>query len=83
MSHHVKLFALSTCIHCKNAISYLEECGADFEPVFVDQLEGEERKQTIAAVKEHNPAASFPTMVINGTVVVGYNKDKINEALGK
>lgn len=83
MSHHVEFYGLSTCIHCKKALQYLEECEVACEPVFVDKLEGEERKSTIARVKEHNPAVSFPTLVINGKVVVGFNKDKIDAALGK
>jgi glutaredoxin len=48
----------------------------------VDKLEGDERKQTIEAVKKHNPAVSFPTIVIGDDVVVGFNKDKIDKALG-
>lgn len=80
---HVKLYALSTCIHCKNTKKYLEERNVDHDSVYVDTLEGEERKQTIAEVKKHNPACSFPTMVIDGErVIVGFRKDEIKEALG-
>ncbi len=78
----IKFYGLTTCIHCKNAKAYLEECGVDFTPVFVDKLEGDERKTVIDEVRQYNPATSFPTMVLNGTVVVGFNKDKINAALG-
>lgn len=83
MSHDIKLYALSTCIHCKNTKAYLDQCGNAYECVFVDQLEGEERKKIIEEVKKLNPAVSFPTMVINGEVIVGFNKDKIDKALGK
>ena len=83
MAPQVKLYALSTCIHCKNTKAYLDQCGSVYECVFVDQLEGEERKKIIEEVKKLNPAVSFPTMVINGEVIVGFNKDKIDKALGK
>ncbi|WP_449242811.1 glutaredoxin family protein [Desulfovibrio sp.] len=83
MSHDIRLYALSTCIHCKNTKSYLDECGDAYECVFVDKLEGEERKRIIDEVKKLNPAVSFPTMVIDGEVIVGFNKDRINKALGK
>ena len=83
MAPAIKLYALSTCIHCKNTKAYLDECGNAYECVFVDKLEGEERKHIIEEVKKLNPAVSFPTMVINGQVIVGFNKDKINQALGK
>ena len=79
----IEFYGLSTCIHCKHAKEYLEEIGADFEPVYVDKLEGDERKTVIDEVRQYNPATSFPTMVLNGTVVVGFNKDKIDQALGR
>ncbi len=81
--HIVKLFALSTCIHCRNTRKFLEENQVDHECVYVDTLEGDERKKTIAEIKRHNPAASFPTMVIDGDrVIIGFRKDDIEEALG-
>mgnify|MGYP001807120410 CR=1 FL=1 len=77
----VKVFALSTCIHCKNAKEYLDQCGVQYECVHVDQLTGQERKDMIEEVRKHNASVSFPTLVINGKVVVGFNKEKIDEAL--
>lgn len=77
----VKVFALSTCIHCRNAKKYLDECGVKYECVHVDELTGDERKKVVQEIKEHNPSVSFPTIVIKDKVVVGYHKDKIDEAL--
>ncbi|MEF2144478.1 MAG: glutaredoxin family protein [Desulfovibrionaceae bacterium] len=83
MADTIEFYGLSTCVHCKKALQYLEECKIACDPIFVDKLEGEIRKETISRVKEHNPAVSFPTLVINGKVVVGFNKDKIDDALGR
>lgn len=83
MAPKVKLYALSTCIHCKNTKAYLDQCGSDYDCVFVDQLTGEERKRIIEEVKKLNPAVSFPTMLIGDTVIVGFNKEKIDQALGR
>lgn len=80
-SNDVKVFALSTCIHCKKAKAYLDECGVKYDCVHVDQLTGDERKAVIEEVKKYNPSVSFPTMVIHGKVVVGFNQEKIDEAL--
>lgn len=77
----VKVYALSTCIHCRNAKKYLDECGVKYNCVHVDELMGEERKNIVKELKDHNPAVSFPTIVIKDTVVVGYHKDKIDKAL--
>lgn len=79
----VKVYALSTCIHCKKAKEYLDQCGVKYECVHVDQLTGDERKMTVEEVKKFNPSVSFPTIVINGEAVVGFNQEKIDEALKK
>ena len=47
----------------------------------MDQLTGDERKAVVEEVKKYNPSVSFPTIVIDGKVVVGFNQDKIDEAL--
>lgn len=76
------LYALSTCSHCKAARRFLDECHVDFTCVEVDSLTGDERKNTIANIKKINPRCSFPTLVINEKVIVGFQKDQIKEALG-
>jgi len=81
MSDDIKVYALSTCIHCKNAKKYLDECGVKYNCVHVDELEGEERKKIVQEIKTHNPAVSFPTMVIKEKVIIGFHKDKIDKAL--
>jgi len=83
MPHDVNVFALSTCIHCKKAKAYLDECGVKYHCVHVDLLSGDERKEAIDEVKKYNPSVSFPTIIIDGDVIVGFNKDKIDEALKK
>jgi glutaredoxin len=81
MSDDIKVYALSTCIHCRNAKKYLDECGVKYKCVHVDELKGEERKTVVQEIKTHNPSVSFPTIVIRNTVVVGFHKDKIDKAL--
>lgn len=78
----VKIYALSTCIHCKHCKEYLDERGQPYECVYVDRLAGEERNETIAAIKKVNPNLSFPTVMIGETVVVGFDKEQIDKALG-
>jgi glutaredoxin-like protein NrdH len=83
MSKDVKLYALSTCIHCKNTKKFLDECGVNYDCVYVDTLEGDERQKIVEEVKKFNPATSFPTIVIDqgDKVIVGFRKDEIKEAL--
>lgn len=78
----VKLFALSTCSHCKATRKLLGDCTIKYDVVEVDLLEGEERAAILDDVKKFNPKCSFPTIIIGNTVIVGYKEQEIREALG-
>jgi len=78
----VKLYALSTCSHCKSTKRLLDECTVEYQVVEVDLLEGEERKAILEDVKKINPRCSFPTVIIGDKVIVGYKEKEIKEALG-
>ena len=79
----VMLYALSTCVWCKKTKKLLADLGVEYSYVYVDLLDGEERKTTLAEVKRHNPRATFPTTVVNDDkCVVGYKEKEIKEALG-
>lgn len=78
----VKLYALSTCPYCRMTRKYLEDNDVEFDLTEVDLLEGQERTDTIAEVKEISGGTSFPVVVVDGEVIVGFNKKKIKEMLG-
>jgi glutaredoxin-like protein NrdH len=77
----VKLYALSTCIHCKNTKEFLSECGVGFNCVDVDKLDAEQRKAILDEIKEINPSCSFPTIIIGDKIIIGFRKEEIKEAL--
>ncbi len=78
----VKLFALSTCGWCKKTRKLLEELGIAYDYVYVDLLEGDERKEALDELKRWNPSLSFPTLVIDDKdVVVGFDSLSIKTAL--
>ncbi|MBF0200493.1 MAG: glutaredoxin family protein [Desulfamplus sp.] len=79
---YTHIYALSTCSHCKAAKKFLDRCNVQFTCVDVDVLTGDERKNTIADIKKINPRCSFPTLIINDKVIVGFQEDQIKEALG-
>ena len=79
---NVKIYALSTCSHCKSTKKLLSECAVEYDFVDVDLLEGEERKAILEDVKKFNPKCSFPTIIIGEKVIVGYREEEIKEALG-
>jgi glutaredoxin-like protein NrdH len=82
MEKNVKLYALSTCIHCKHTKEFLQEHNVDYECIEVDTLQGDERKKIIEEVRKHNPDLSFPTIVLEDKCIVGFKKEELKEALG-
>jgi glutaredoxin len=81
--HNITFYGLSTCIWCRRTRQFLEEMGVQFDFVYVDLLQGDERKEAIAEVRRWNKAGSFPTVVVDGArAVVGFKKDDLRKALG-
>ncbi len=79
---NIKLYAVSTCGHCKTLKKMLETERFVFDSVDVDLLVGAQRRETLAEVKQVNKRCSFPTMVIGEKVIVGFRENEIKEALG-
>ena len=77
----IKLYALTTCIHCKDTKDFLDKCGVDYDCVHVDKLEGEERRQMIEEIKKTNPGCAFPMLLIGSKVIIGFKREEIREAL--
>jgi glutaredoxin-like protein NrdH len=77
----IKLFALTTCIHCKDTKDYLDKCGVDYDCVNVDKLDGDERRQIIEEIKKSNPGCAFPMLLIGAKVIIGFKREEIREAL--
>ena len=78
----VKMYTLSTCSHCKATKKFMDECAIQYEFIDVDLLEGAERTATINDVKKLNPNISFPTIIIGDKIIIGFNEEKLREALG-
>ncbi len=77
----VKVYALSTCPYCKMTKQFLSEHDIPYEATDVDLLEGEERQTTIDEVKRLSGGTSFPVVEVDGQVVVGFNKARLQELL--
>jgi glutaredoxin-like protein NrdH len=77
----IKLYALSTCIHCKDTKEYLDKCGVDYDCVNVDKLDSEQRQQLIEEIRRDNPSCAFPMLLIGSKVIIGFRKEEIKEAL--
>ena len=77
----VTLYALSTCVWCKKTRTLLDELGVAYDYEYVDLLQGEAKTKSMNVVRKWNPACSFPTLIINDKCIVGFQEDKIRQAL--
>ncbi len=75
------LYALSTCIWCRKTKQLLDQLGVEYNYLEVDLLQGDDRTKATDEVKKMNPRCSFPTLSINDQCIVGFDEQKIMEAL--
>jgi glutaredoxin-like protein NrdH len=81
-SGDIKVFALSTCPWCRKTKQLLNDLGVEYYFVDVDLLTGQDRENTISAIRKWNQSISFPTLVINNSkCIVGFKENEIREAL--
>jgi glutaredoxin len=78
----IKMYTLSTCGYCKATKKFLNSLDVKYEFTDVDLLEGAERANIMEEVRKVNPRCSFPTILIEDRVVVGFREDELREALG-
>lgn len=78
----IHLYALSTCPYCRMTKRYLDDHGITYALIEVDMLEGDEKQAAIDKVKELSGGTSFPVLVADSEVVVGFNKSKIAKVIG-
>ena len=78
----VKLYALSTCGHCRDTKTFLRQCGVDYDCVDVDKLDETGRKKVLQELMKISQECAFPTLIIGNKVVVGFKKEEIKQLLG-
>ena len=82
-NHKVTLYALSTCVWCKLTKQFLKDSEVEFEFVDVDLLDDEDRNKAHETISSKGGMLSYPTTIIDDkTVVTGFRKDLLKEALG-
>jgi glutaredoxin-like protein NrdH len=81
--HKVTIFALSTCVWCKLTKQYLSENGVTYEFVDVDLLNEKDKSTVHQIVTSKGGLLSYPTTIVDDkTVITGFRKDQLKEALG-
>ncbi|MFX1365664.1 MAG: glutaredoxin family protein [Promethearchaeota archaeon] len=74
------LLTLSTCMWCKKCKTWLEENDIQYRYVDVDKIKPIEKLQIIEYLKyTYQNRVSYPYMICDNEVVVGYNPSKYEE----
>jgi len=77
MKRRVKIYTTPTCPYCALAKRYLEKLNVEFEEVNV----AEDREAAIEMI-EKSGQMGVPVIEIDGQIIVGFNKEAIDRALG-
>lgn len=72
----IKIYSTSTCPWCKRAKAYLEEKGIAFESVDVSSDQNAQREMI-----DKSGQMGVPVLDIDGKIVIGFDKEKIDELL--
>jgi glutaredoxin-like protein NrdH len=81
--HKVTLYALSTCVWCKLTKQFLNDNGVAYEFVDVDLLGAEDKTVVHEIIQAKGGSLSYPTTIIDDkTLINGFRKDLLKEALG-
>ncbi|MCW3996806.1 MAG: glutaredoxin family protein [Candidatus Bathyarchaeota archaeon] len=81
--HKVIVYALSTCVWCKLTKQFLNENNVEYEFVDVDLLQDKEKSEVHRTILDKGGSLSYPTTIVDDkTVITGFRKDQLKEALG-
>lgn len=76
-AHTIKIYSTETCVYCHMLKQYLDEKGFGYEDVNVaEDLKARED------MVEKSGQLGVPVIDIDGEIVVGFNREKVDELLG-
>ena len=80
--HKVLMYAISTCAWCKMTKQFLKDNDIEYEYVDVDMASDEDHEKIRKEITRLGASPSYPTIIVDEkTVITGFRKDKIKEAL--
>lgn len=79
----VIVYGLTTCPFCKRAVNLLENLNVEFETIYLDELDGEERNETLKKIYGISGMLSVPLIVAGDQYVVGYDENAIRKLVEK
>jgi glutaredoxin-like protein NrdH len=81
-THKVLMYAISTCAWCKMTKKFLKDNDIEYDYVDVDLTSDEDHEKIRKDITSRGAEPSFPTLIVDDkTVITGFRKDQIKEAL--
>lgn len=74
---NIKIYSTPTCPWCKKAKQYLDEKGIAYENIDVSSNEKAQKEMI-----DKSGQMGVPVIDIDGKIIVGFDKEKIDELLG-
>ena len=82
-SHKVTIYTLSTCVWCKMTKQFLSDSGIEYDFVDVDLLGPEDKRKAHEVILTRGGSLSYPTTIVDDkTIINGFRKDLLKEAIG-
>ncbi|MGA1843417.1 MAG: glutaredoxin family protein [bacterium] len=72
----VMVYSTQTCPYCKKVKEFLKEKGIPFETIDVGSS-----REAVLEMREKSGQMGVPVVDIEGTIIVGFEKEKITKAL--
>lgn len=77
MAKRVKVYSTPTCPWCIRAKQFLKENNIDFQNIDVSS-----DQQAVNDLIQKSGQMGVPVLDIEGEIIVGFDKDRINQSLG-
>ncbi|MFW9972105.1 MAG: glutaredoxin family protein [Candidatus Odinarchaeota archaeon] len=79
---NITILTLSTCMWCKKCKAWLNENNIQYRYVDVDQINFEEKSKILEYLRDnYDTRISYPYMICDSEVVVGFNPGKYEELM--
>lgn len=78
----ITLYSLTTCVFCQAIKNMFDDLAISFQCIQADELSDEKKASAVKELRKVNPKCSFPTVVVDDEVIVGYKIQEIKEAIG-
>ena len=80
--HEVLMYAISTCVWCKQTKKFLKANNIEYKYVDVDLCNEEDREKVRKDILNKGGSLNYPAIIIDNKILInGFRTDKIREAL--